>query len=72
MDSKGKGKSPAEPKLAKEEVTGELLALFISYLQGCKLELHLPSHGVVGSFNSLPLPGPGHGVKIPENQAPRC
>jgi hypothetical protein len=32
MDNKGKGKSPAEPKLAKEEVTGESLALLISYL----------------------------------------
>jgi hypothetical protein len=32
MDSKGKGKSPAEPKLTKEEVTDELLALLISYL----------------------------------------
>jgi hypothetical protein len=33
MDSKGKGKSPTEPKLFKEEVTGESLALLISYLQ---------------------------------------
>jgi hypothetical protein len=32
MDSKGKVKSPAEPKLAKEEVTGESLVLLISYL----------------------------------------
>jgi hypothetical protein len=33
MDSKGKGKSPAEPKLVKEEIIEESLALFISYLQ---------------------------------------
>jgi hypothetical protein len=32
MDSKGKGKSPSEPKHAKEEVTDESLALLISYL----------------------------------------
>jgi hypothetical protein len=32
MDSKGKGKSPIEPKLVKEEVTSESLALLISYL----------------------------------------
>jgi hypothetical protein len=32
MDSKGEGKSPTEPKLAKEEVTSESLALLISYL----------------------------------------
>jgi hypothetical protein len=32
MDSKGKGKSPVEPKLTKEEVTSESLALLISYL----------------------------------------
>jgi hypothetical protein len=37
MDSKGKGKSPIEPKLAKEEVTGEALALLISYLQGLQV-----------------------------------
>jgi hypothetical protein len=33
MDRKGKGKSHAVPKLAKEEVTSESLALLISYLQ---------------------------------------
>jgi hypothetical protein len=38
MDSKGKGKSPAEPQLAKEEVTSESLALLISYLQGLQVE----------------------------------
>jgi thiol-disulfide isomerase/thioredoxin len=27
--------------------------------RGCKLELHLPHHRAVGSFNSLPLPSPG-------------
>jgi hypothetical protein len=32
MDSKGKRKSLAEPKLVKEEVIGESLALLISYL----------------------------------------
>jgi hypothetical protein len=37
MDSKGKGKSPDEPKLAKEEVTGESLILLISYLQGLQV-----------------------------------
>jgi hypothetical protein len=37
MDNKGKGKSPAKPKLAKEEVTGESLALLISYLQGLQV-----------------------------------
>jgi hypothetical protein len=37
MDSKGKEKSPVEPKLVKEEVTGELLALLISYLQGLQV-----------------------------------
>jgi hypothetical protein len=37
MDSKGKGKSPIEPKLTKEEVTSESLALLISYLQGLQV-----------------------------------
>jgi hypothetical protein len=37
MDSKGKRKSPVEPKLTKEEVTGESLALLISYLQGLQV-----------------------------------
>jgi hypothetical protein len=37
MDSKGKGKSPIEPKHTKEEVTGESLALLISYLQGLQV-----------------------------------
>jgi hypothetical protein len=37
MDSKGKGKSLVEPKLTKEEVTGESLALLISYLQGLQV-----------------------------------
>jgi hypothetical protein len=37
MDSKGKEKSPAEPQLTKEEVTGESLALLISYLQGLQV-----------------------------------
>jgi hypothetical protein len=37
MDSKGKGKSPTEPKRTKEEVTGESLALLISYLQGLQV-----------------------------------
>jgi hypothetical protein len=37
MDSKGKGKSPAKPKLTKEEVTSELLALLISYLYGLQV-----------------------------------
>jgi hypothetical protein len=38
MDSKGKGKSPTEPKLTEEEVTSESLALLISYLQGLQVE----------------------------------
>jgi hypothetical protein len=37
MDSKGKRKSHAEPKRAKEEVTGKSLALLISYLQGLQV-----------------------------------
>jgi hypothetical protein len=37
MDSKGKGKSPTEPKLAKEEIIGESLVLLISYLQGLQV-----------------------------------
>jgi hypothetical protein len=37
MDSKGKGKSPPEPKHTKEEVTGESLVLLISYLQGLQV-----------------------------------
>jgi hypothetical protein len=37
MDSKGKGKSPPKPKHAKEKVTGEPLALLISYLQGLQV-----------------------------------
>jgi hypothetical protein len=37
MDSKGKGKSPIEPKPTKEEVTGESLALLISYLPGLQV-----------------------------------
>jgi hypothetical protein len=37
MDSKGKGKNPVEPKLTKEEVTSESLALLISYLQGLQV-----------------------------------
>jgi hypothetical protein len=38
MDSKGKGKkSPVDPKLTKEEVTRESLALLISYLQGLQV-----------------------------------
>jgi hypothetical protein len=37
MDSKGKEKNLAEPKHAKEEVTGESLILLISYLQGLQV-----------------------------------
>jgi hypothetical protein len=55
MDSKGKGKSPAEPKRAKEEVTSESLALLISYLQG--LEVGTSSSKLQGSgeFQLSPL-----------------
>jgi hypothetical protein len=37
MDSKGKGKSPTEPKCTTEEVIDESLALLISYLQGLQV-----------------------------------
>jgi hypothetical protein len=38
MDSKGKGKSLLGPKPIKEDATGEVLAQFISYLQGLQVE----------------------------------
>jgi hypothetical protein len=55
MDSKGKGNSPAEPKLTKEEVTSESLALLIYYLQG--LQVGTPSSESRGSreFQLSPL-----------------
>jgi hypothetical protein len=65
MDSKGKGKSPAKPKLAKEEVTGESLALFISYLQGLQVRTSSSKSRGSGEFQLSPLPGPGQGLKIP-------
>jgi hypothetical protein len=55
MDSKGKGKSPTEPKLAKEEVTSELLALLISYLQGLQVETSSSKSQGSGEFQLSPL-----------------
>jgi hypothetical protein len=72
MDSKGKGKSPAEPKRAKEEVPGESLALLISYLQGLQVGTSSSTLQGSGEFQLSPLPGPGQGLKIPGNQVPKC
>jgi hypothetical protein len=55
MDSKGKGKSPVEPKLAKEEVTGELLALLISNLQGLQVGTSSSESQDSGEFQLSPL-----------------
>jgi hypothetical protein len=55
MDSKGKGKSPAEPKLAKEEVTGEFLVLLISYLQGLQVGTSSSESHASGEFQLSPL-----------------
>jgi hypothetical protein len=55
MDSKGKGKSPPEPKHTKEEVTGELLALLISYLQGLQVGTSSSTSQGSGEFQLSPL-----------------
>jgi hypothetical protein len=55
MDSKGKGKSPPEPKHAKEEVTDESLALFISYLQGLQVGTSSSTSQGNGEFQLSPL-----------------
>jgi hypothetical protein len=55
MDSKGKGKSPVEPKLAKEKVTGKSLALFISYLQGLQVGTSSSESRGSGEFQLFPL-----------------
>jgi hypothetical protein len=55
MDSKGKGKSPTEPKLVKEEVTSESLALLISYLQGLQVETSSSKSQGSGEFQLSPL-----------------
>jgi hypothetical protein len=55
MDSKGKGKSSPELKHAKEEVTGESLALFISYLQGLQVGTSSSTSQGSGEFQLSPL-----------------
>jgi hypothetical protein len=55
MDSKGKGKSHAEPKLAKEEVTSESLALLISYLPGLQVGTSSSESRGSGEFHLSPL-----------------
>jgi hypothetical protein len=55
MDSKGKGKSSPEPKHAKEEVTGESLALLISYLQGLQVGTSSSTSQGSGEFQLSPL-----------------
>jgi hypothetical protein len=55
MDSKGKGKSLPEPKHAKEEVTGESLALLISYLQGLQVGTSSSTSQGSGEFQLSPL-----------------
>jgi hypothetical protein len=55
MDSKGKGKSPAKPKLTKEEVTSESLALLISYLQGVQVGTSSSKSRNSGEFQLSPL-----------------
>jgi hypothetical protein len=55
MDSKGKGKSPPEPKHTKEEVIGESLALLISYLQGLQVGTSSSTSQGSGEFQLSPL-----------------
>jgi hypothetical protein len=55
MDNKGKGKSPPEPKHTKEEVTGESLALLISYLQGLQVGTSSSTSQDSGEFQLSPL-----------------
>jgi hypothetical protein len=55
MDSKGKRKSLAKPKLTKEEVTSESLALLISYLQGLQVGTSSSKSRGSGEFQLSPL-----------------
>jgi hypothetical protein len=55
MDSKDKGKSPAEPKRTTEEVTDESLALLISYLQGLQVGTSSSTSQGSGEFQLSPL-----------------
>jgi hypothetical protein len=55
MDSKGKEKSHVEPKLVKEEVTSESLALLISYLQGLQVGTSSSKSQGSGEFQLSPL-----------------
>jgi hypothetical protein len=55
MDSKGKGKSSPELKHTKEEVTGESLALLISYLQGLQVGTSSSTSQGSGEFQLSPL-----------------
>jgi hypothetical protein len=55
MDSKGKGKSFAEPKLTQEEVTGESLVLLISYLQELQVGTSSSKSQGSGEFQLPPL-----------------
>jgi hypothetical protein len=55
MDSKGKEKSLVEPKLVKEEVTSESLALLISYLQELQVGTSSSKSQGSGEFQLSPL-----------------
>jgi hypothetical protein len=55
MDNKDKGKSPPEPKHTKEEVTGESLALLISYLQRLQVGTSSSTSQDSGEFQLSPL-----------------
>jgi hypothetical protein len=56
MDSKGKEKSSPEPKHTKEQVTGESLALLISYLQGLQVGTSSSTSQGSGEFQLSPFP----------------
>jgi hypothetical protein len=55
MDSKGKGKSLLGPKPIKEDATGEVLAQFISYLQGLQVETSSSESQSSGEFQFSPI-----------------
>jgi hypothetical protein len=55
MECKGKGKSLVEPKLTKEEVTSESLALLISYLTGLQVGTSSSESRGSGEFQLSPL-----------------
>jgi hypothetical protein len=55
MDSRGKEKSSLEPKHTKEQVTGESLALLISYLQGLQVGTSSSTSQGSGEFQLSPL-----------------